>query len=86
MDARNTWFVAGFLAGGAVAAAAALLYAPARGARTRAAIRAHFDTAAQEAREAGRRAEAEILTRYQAVRSAALTTEPGRPSLAPAAA
>lgn len=83
MDVRNPWFVAGFLTGCAVAAAAALLYAPVRGEQTLAAIRAHFVKARREARDAGIRAEADILTRYKHVRSASLTFSPGSPSLAP---
>jgi gas vesicle protein len=83
VDVRNPWFVAGFLTGCAAAAAAALLYAPARGQQTLAAIREHFSKAQREAREAGMRAEADILTRYKHVRSASLTVSPGSPSLAP---
>jgi gas vesicle protein len=83
VDVRNPWYVAGFLTGCAVAAAAALLYAPARGEETLAAIRAHFENARREAREAGMRAEADVLTRYRHLRNASLETSPGAPSLAP---
>jgi gas vesicle protein len=84
MNPRNAWFVAGFLAGCAVAAAIGLLYAPASGGRTRQAIRDHFSRATREAREAGMRAEADILTRYNTARNSATLGEPGAPPLAPA--
>jgi gas vesicle protein len=84
VNVRAPWFVAGFLTGCAVAAAATLLLAPARGEETLVAIRNHFAKARREAREAGARAEAEILSRYKQVRSASSTIAPGPESLAPA--
>jgi gas vesicle protein len=84
VNVRTPWFVGGFLLGCAVAAAATLLYAPASGADTLAAIRAHFAKARREAREAGMRAEAEILTRYKQGLSTSSPLAPSAPSLAPA--
>jgi gas vesicle protein len=68
MNPRQPWFVAGFLAGGIAAAAAVLLTTPLSGRELRAAIRERFETAKQEAKIAGREAEAEVLTRYKQVR------------------
>ena len=70
MNPRNPWFVAGFLAGGALGAAGALLAAPARGEDLIDTVREQFDAAKREAREAGQRAEADVLTRYKAIRNA----------------
>ena len=77
------WFVAGLIAGAAAGAALALLYAPNSGRDTLAAIRTHFRNASDEAREAGLRAEGDILSRYRQVRDASLMAQPGNPSLAP---
>ncbi|MBI3971285.1 MAG: YtxH domain-containing protein [Chloroflexi bacterium] len=71
MSPRDPWFVAGFLTGCAVGAAAVLLYAPLPGRELLAAIREHIAHARAEARAAGQRAEADVLTRYQAIRNAA---------------
>ena len=80
---RSPWFVAGLSAGAASAAALALLYAPSSGRETIEALKRHFANARAEAREAGMQAEAEILARYQQVRTSSLATQPGAPSLAP---
>lgn len=80
---RNPWFVAGLLAGVAGGAAGALLYAPSSGEETLAALKKHFENAKAEAREAGIRAEQDVLERYRQIRQASLTTQPGSPSLAP---
>jgi gas vesicle protein len=83
---RDPWWAAGVITGALIGAAAVLLYTPASGKTTLAAIRRHLRGAREEAREAGMRAEAEILTRYQQVRSASLATRPGPDSLSPAVA
>ena len=75
MNPRDAWFVAGFLAGAALGAAGALLFAPASGDDLRAELRHYLRTARQEARQAGLRAEADVLTRYKAIRHAATTGE-----------
>ncbi len=80
---RSPWFVAGLIAGAAAGAALALLYAPSSGRETIEAFKVHFRNARAEAREAGLRAEADILARYQQVRTSSLTAQPGAPSLAP---
>jgi gas vesicle protein len=69
MNVRSPWFVAGFLAGGGIGAALALLYAPMPGGDLIRAIRDHVRHATREASEAGQRAEADVLTRYRAIRS-----------------
>jgi gas vesicle protein len=84
MNPRNAWFAAGFLAGGLLGAAVALLYAPARGQETLAALRDHVARARAAARDAGRRAEADVLGRYKALRAAAGLGEAGAPAPAPA--
>lgn len=80
---RDPWWAAGVVTGALIGAAAALLYTPLSGKEAIAAVRRHFRGAREEAREAGVRAEAEILTRYQQVRSASLATRPGPDSLSP---
>lgn len=82
MNPRDLWFAAGFLTGSAGAAAITLLYAPASGQDTLAAIREHVENAKSQAREAGTRAETDVLNRYKALRSASLDS-PGPASLAP---
>ena len=71
MNPREAWFVSGFLAGAELGAAGAQLYAPSSGQALIAEARDHFRAAQQEAREAGRRAEADVLTRYKAIRNGA---------------
>jgi gas vesicle protein len=83
---RDPWWAAGVVTGLLIGGAVALLYTPATGKETIAAIRRHFRGARDEARAAGVRAEAEILTRYQEVRSASLATRPGPTSLQPTVA
>jgi len=73
--------MAGVIAGAAIGAAAALLYAPMSGRELADTLRRHFASAQADAREAGLRAEAEILARYQQVKSASMTTTPGSTSL-----
>jgi gas vesicle protein len=80
---RNPWFMAGIIAGAMGGAALGLLYAPSSGRETIEALKAHFRAARAEAREAGMRAEADILARYQQVKSTSLATQPGAPSLTP---
>jgi gas vesicle protein len=70
MNPRHPWFTAGFVAGCLLGAAGALLTAPTSGAALLAALREHLEQAKRDAREAGQRAEAEILTRYLALRDA----------------
>ena len=69
MDVRQPWFVAGVLAGVLAAAAAVLLSTPTSGRDLRQAIVDHFKRAQDDARTAGREAEAEVLTRYRGIRS-----------------
>ncbi len=80
MNPRHPWFVAGFLAGSAIGSALALLLAPASGRELIAAVRRHLQRATQQAREAGLRAEADVLTRYKAIRDAALAGPVGATS------
>jgi gas vesicle protein len=83
---NDPWWAAGVVTGALVGAAAVLLYTPAAGKEVIAAVRRHFRSAREEAREAGTRAEAEILSRYQQVRTASLTTRPGPEALSPSVA
>ncbi|MGI8422640.1 MAG: hypothetical protein ACR2NO_00740 [Chloroflexota bacterium] len=83
---QNSWWAAGVIAGAIVGAAVTLLYAPTSGKAALAAVRRHFRGAQSEAREAGMRAEADILSRYRQVRSASLASRPGPDSLAPTVA
>ena len=80
---RNPWTMAGLIAGAAAGAALALLYTPLSGRETIEALRRHFRSAGADAREAGMRAEAEILARYHQVKSASMTAVPGPESLQP---
>jgi gas vesicle protein len=75
--------MAGLIAGAAAGAALALLYAPMSGRETVDALRRHFRNASADAREAGKRAEADILARYHQVKTASMTTLPGPESLQP---
>ena len=79
----DPWWAAGVVTGALIGAAAALLFTPASGKETLSAIRRHLSGAREDARDAGLRAEAEILSRYQQVRSASLSTRPGPESLSP---
>ena len=83
---NDPWWAAGVLTGALLGAAAVLLFTPTPGKEVVAAVRRHFRSAREEAREAGTRAEAEILTRYQQVRSASLATRPGPEALTPTVA
>ena len=83
---NDPWWAAGVLTGALVGAAAVLLFTPTSGKEAVAAVRRHFRSAREEAREAGTRAEAEILSRYQQVRSASLATRPGPEALTPTVA
>ena len=80
---RNPWTMIGLLAGAAAGSAMALLYTPLSGREMRDALRRHIRDASADAREAGTRAEAEILARYQQVKSASLASAPGPESLQP---
>ena len=80
MKPRNAWFVAGFLAGCALGSTAVLLFAPVAGRDLVAALRNHFDQASRDAREAGRRAEADVLTRYKAARNSGTAGQIGATS------
>lgn len=73
MNVRNGWFVAGLLSGCAAGAVAGLLVAPMPGRELVASLRAHVRRALDDARQAGQEAEADVLTRYQAIRTAAGT-------------
>lgn len=79
---RSPWMMAGLVTGATVGAALALLYAPMTGRELIDALRRHFDNARADARAAGVRAEADILARYQHVKSASLEATPGPESLA----
>jgi gas vesicle protein len=68
MDVRQPWFVAGFLCGAIVSSASVLLSTPFSGRALRQAVIDHFKRAQDEARTAGREAEAEVLTRYRQFR------------------
>jgi gas vesicle protein len=68
MNVRQPWFVAGFLCGAIVSSAAVLLSTPLSGRDLRQAVIDHFKRAQDEARAAGREAEAEVLTRYRQFR------------------
>jgi gas vesicle protein len=68
MNVRQPWFVAGFLCGAIVSGAAVLLSTPLSGRDLRQAVIDHFKRAQDEARAAGREAEAEVLTRYRQFR------------------
>ena len=83
---NDPWWAAGVVAGALIGAAAVMLFTPVAGKDAVAAVRRHFKSAREDAREAGLRAEAEILTRYQQVRSASLATRPGPEALNPAVA
>jgi gas vesicle protein len=83
---NDPWWAAGVLAGALVGAAAVLLFTPAPGREAIAAVRRHFKSAREDARQAGMRAEADILTRYQQVRTASLSTRPGPEALNPTVA
>jgi hypothetical protein len=89
MDVRQPWFVAGFLIGAAGAATAVLLRTPMSGRELRREVRDYLAGAWEDARAAGREAEAEVLTRYRQVRGTPLDADlalpPGPPrSAAPA--
>jgi gas vesicle protein len=85
----NPWFTLGLILGAGAGATLALLYAPMSGTALVASLRTHIRNAQDEARIAGREAEADILTRYKQMRDASggiranQTDQPGRPSLAP---
>ena len=83
---NDVWWAAGVAAGALIGAAAVMLFTPMAGKEAVAAVRRHLKSAREDAREAGLRAEAEILSRYQQVRSASLATRPGPESLSPAVA
>ena len=80
MNVRNPWYVAGFITGCLLGGALGLLFAPARGADLRAAIREHLQQAKREAKDAGQRAEADVLTRYKAIKNASGPSEAGATS------
>jgi gas vesicle protein len=75
--------MAGLIAGAAAGAALALLFTPLSGREMQEALRRHFRNASADAREAGLRAEADILTRYQQVTSASMSSRPGPENLQP---
>ena len=77
MDVRQPWFVAGFLTGSLGAAAAVLLTTPMSGRSFRQAVADHFRQAQEDARAAGREAEAEVLTRYRQLSGATVGSELG---------
>ena len=82
---RNPWTTVGLMTGALAGAALALLYTPLSGREMLEALRRHVKSARADAREAGLRAEAEILERYHQVKSASLASVPGPESLQPRA-
>lgn len=86
MDVRQPWFVAGFLCGGLGAAAAVLLTTPKSGPDLRQSVVDHLKQAREDARVAGREAEAEVLTRYRQISGSTVAMELGTaPAPAPEA-
>jgi gas vesicle protein len=77
VDVRRPWYIAGFLTGCAAGSAGVLLLTPMSGRDLLTAIKEHFKRARDEARAAGREAEAEILTRYRQIRGSTLDTQLG---------
>jgi DNA-binding response OmpR family regulator len=79
MDVRQPWFIAGFCTGCAAAGAAVLLLTPLSGRELKAALQDHVRRAKEDARLAGREAEADVLTRYRQIRGASVDERLGTP-------
>lgn len=72
MTRRDPWFTAGLVAGALVAVAAVWLFAPEAGRDLLARLRHELLRTRDEARAAGKQAEADILDRYREVRAQAV--------------
>lgn len=68
MKVRDPWLVVGFIAGGLIGLAISWLFAPSSGRTTISKISEDMARARSEARTAGKRAEADILGRYEEMR------------------
>ncbi len=73
MSRRDPWFAAGLLVGTLVAVAAVWLFAPEAGRDLLARLKREFLRTRDEARSAGKQAEADILERYRDVRAKAVS-------------
>jgi gas vesicle protein len=73
MSRRDPWFTAGVLAGALVAVATVWLFAPEAGRDLLSRLKKEFLRTRDEARTAGKQAEADILDRYREVRAQAVT-------------
>lgn len=69
MNARDSWFAAGLLAGCLVAIAVTWLFAPEAGRDLFGRLVRELRRTRDEARDAGKRAEADVLARYRDVRA-----------------
>jgi len=69
MSRRDPWFTAGLLVGALIAIAAVWLFAPEAGRDLLECLKREFLRTRDEARTAGRQAEADILGRYRDVRA-----------------
>lgn len=74
---RDPWLVVGFIAGGLIGLAISWLLAPATGKTTLSKITGDMERARSEARSAGKRAEADILGRYDDLRRYTATIHQG---------
>jgi gas vesicle protein len=72
MNQRDPWFAAGLLIGALVAVAAVWLFAPEAGRALMERLRREYLRTRDEARAAGKQAEADILERYRDVRAQAI--------------
>lgn len=72
MSRRDPWFAAGLLAGALIAVAAVWLFAPEAGRDLLERLKNEFLRTRDEARAAGKQAEADILDRYRDVRAQAI--------------
>lgn len=72
MSRRDPWFAAGLLVGALVAVAAVWLFAPEAGRDLLERLKREFLRSRDEARTAGKQAEADILNRYHEVRDRAV--------------
>ncbi|MSQ43563.1 MAG: YtxH domain-containing protein [Chloroflexi bacterium] len=77
MKIRDPWLVVGFIAGGLIGLAISWLFAPASGKTTMSKISEDMARARSEARSAGKRAEADILGRYEDLRRFTATIDEG---------
>jgi gas vesicle protein len=72
MSRQDPWFTAGLLVGALVAIAAVWLFAPEAGRHLMARLKQEFLRTRDEARAAGKQAEADIVDRYRDVRAKAV--------------